>query len=55
MDSGTDAKALLKGFGDRGEDLDGYKALLALQQRFDVSTTSSMSSAYLEVVTPKGD
>ena len=54
VNSGTEAKALLKGFGDRGEDLDGYKALLAFQQRFDVSTTSSMLASYLEVVTPKG-
>ena len=42
---GTEGKALMKGFEDRKEDLDGYRALLALQQHFDVRTTASMLAA----------
>ena len=36
-----EARNILKGFEDRGDELDGFKALLALQERFDVQTTSS--------------
>ena len=42
------------GFEDRGEQLDGFKAMLALQERFDVQTTSSILQALLEVVKPTG-
>ena len=45
---------ILKGFKDRGEELDGFRALLALQERFDVQTTSSILQALLEVVKPTG-
>ena len=57
-EGGTEARAVLKGFEDRGEELDGYVGILALQERFDVQTTSSMLGAFLEVVKPgaiKGD
>ena len=30
-----EARRILKGFEDRGEELDGFKAMLALQERFD--------------------
>ena len=53
-EGGTEARAVLKGFEDRGEELDGYIGLLALQERFDVQTTSSMLGAFLEVVKPGG-
>ena len=47
-----EARRILKGFEDRGEQLDGFKAMLALQDRFDVQTTSSILQALLEVVKP---
>jgi hypothetical protein len=53
-EGGTEARAVLKGFEDRGEELDGYVGLLALQERFDVQTTSSMLGMFLEVVKPGG-
>ena len=49
-----EARRTLKGFEDRGEELDGFRALLALQERFDVQTTSSILQALLEVVKPTG-
>ena len=49
-----EARSILKGFEDRGDELDGFKALLALQERFDVQTTSSILQALLEVVKPSG-
>ena len=49
-----EARNILKGFEDRGDELDGFKALLALQERFDVQTTSSILQALLQVVKPSG-
>ena len=53
-EGGSEARAVLKGFEDRGEELDGFRGLLALHERFDVQTTSSMLQAFLEVVKPGG-
>jgi hypothetical protein len=53
-ESGSEARSVLKGFEDRGAELDGFRGLLALQERFDVQTTSSMLGAFLEVVKPGG-
>eukprot|EP00973_Karenia_brevis_P013636 1850347-Karenia_brevis.AAC.1 len=42
-----------RGLQDTDFQFDGYKAIVALSQRFDVKTSSSMLSS-LEVVSPKG-
>eukprot|EP00973_Karenia_brevis_P076663 10648799-Karenia_brevis.AAC.1 len=45
---------ILRGLQDTDFQFDSYKALVALSQRFDVKTNSSMLSSSLGVVTPKG-
>eukprot|EP00973_Karenia_brevis_P014038 1906282-Karenia_brevis.AAC.1 len=44
---------MLRGLQDSKFQYDGFKALVALSQRFDVKTSSSMLSSFLEVVSPK--
>eukprot|EP00973_Karenia_brevis_P037912 5229162-Karenia_brevis.AAC.1 len=44
---------MLRGLQDTKWQFDGYKALVALSQRFDVKTSSSMLSSFLEVVSLK--
>eukprot|EP00973_Karenia_brevis_P041163 5694609-Karenia_brevis.AAC.1 len=44
---------MLRGLQDTKWQYDGYKALLILSQRFDVKTSSSVLSSFLEVVSPK--
>ena len=51
--TGGEAKSLLRGMIDSGMSLDGYKALLLLEKRFDARTSASLLSTYLEVVIPQ--
>eukprot|EP00973_Karenia_brevis_P025759 3554519-Karenia_brevis.AAC.1 len=44
---------ILRGLQDTPFRYDGFKALVALSQRFDVKASSSMLSIFLEVVSPK--
>ena len=37
---------------DEGSGMDGFKALLVLNRRFDVKTSASLLQSYLEVVSP---
>eukprot|EP00973_Karenia_brevis_P020807 2859098-Karenia_brevis.AAC.1 len=43
---------MLRGLQDTKYQYDGYKALVVLSQRFDVKTSSSMLSSFLDVVSP---
>eukprot|EP00973_Karenia_brevis_P062751 8725328-Karenia_brevis.AAC.1 len=44
---------MLRGLQDTQFQFDGYKAIVALSQRFDLKTSSSMLSSFLEIVSPK--
>eukprot|EP00973_Karenia_brevis_P080004 11099962-Karenia_brevis.AAC.1 len=44
---------MLRGLQDTKYQYDGFKALVVLSQSFDVKTSSSMLSSFLEVVSPK--
>eukprot|EP00973_Karenia_brevis_P057953 8067951-Karenia_brevis.AAC.1 len=43
----------MRGLQDKEFPSDGFKALVCLSQRYDVKTSSSMLSSFLEVVSPK--
>eukprot|EP00973_Karenia_brevis_P008286 1121914-Karenia_brevis.AAC.1 len=43
----------MRGLQDTDFPSDGFKALVCLSQRYDVKTSSSMLSSFLEVVSPK--
>ena len=50
--TGGEAKNMLKAMSDIGE-LEGFKALAILSQRFDTQTPASLLQAFLEVVSPQ--
>eukprot|EP00973_Karenia_brevis_P021367 2936729-Karenia_brevis.AAC.1 len=43
----------MRGLQDTEYPSDGFKAIVCLSQRYDVRTSSSMLSSFLEVVSPK--
>ena len=49
-----DAKTILKGMGESGDPVDGFRALMVFQRRFDNQTSANMLQAYLGVVRPAG-
>eukprot|EP00973_Karenia_brevis_P003971 547044-Karenia_brevis.AAC.1 len=45
--------SILRGIQDTKFKYDGYKAIVMLNQRFDIKTSSSMLANFLKVVSPK--